>query len=382
MNIQIFETITELDSGQWSKLQSADFPFTDYRFLHALETTGCLGPRTGWSPRYIGAFENRQLVGALVCFVKTNSYGEYIFDFAWANAYQNYGMNYYPKMVSAIPFTPATGPKLLVNPAHAENAAIKQLLLQNLLRISTEESLSSTHALFIPEDEISDFTRAGFFLRHSFQYHWKNKEYLAFQSFLTDLRSKRRKEIVRERSQVTESGVKISRLTGAELTAEHATLMYQLYLNTVDKMGGFNYLTPEFFQAVFQSMPEHLLLVLAETANGQVVAGALNYFGNQTLYGRHWGCLDEYRALHFEICYYQGIEFAIQKKFRLFEAGAQGEHKFQRGFMPRLTYSAHQIQEPAMNQAIQDFVRQEKQQLDQLFQEYESHSPFPRPAES
>jgi predicted N-acyltransferase len=380
MKVEIFESIQKISFEAWQKLTTESFPFADYEFLLALEETGCLGSRTGWKPFYICCFIETRLAGAFLCFSKTNSYGEYIFDFAWAQAFESYGLRYYPKLVSAIPFTPATGPKLLLDSTLTgeKKLTVARLLLEKSQELKKSISASSLHALFIPETETSIFAQANFTIRHSFQYHWRNENFKDFPDFLSQLRAKRRKEIVRERRQALESGVKISRLTGDQLTPKHAELMYQFYTDTVGKMGGFAYLTKDFFRQVFLNMKHKILFVLAEKESGEPVAGALNYFGKDTLFGRHWGCVEDFKSLHFELCYYQGIEFAIEKKFSLFEAGAQGEHKFQRGFLPSLTYSAHQIDDPNLGPAIDEFIGEEKKQITLLFAQYGEQTPFSR----
>lgn len=380
MRIEILESIQSLTPAKWHKLESGDFPFTKHAFLLALEQTGCLGSRTGWMPRYLTCWEDDELLGAFILYSRTNSYGEYIFDFAWAQAFESQGLNYYPKMTSAIPFTPATGSKLLVSCDCDDEMAQKicHELLTAAKNLYSENNMSSLHALLIPENELDVFSSEDFMIRHSFQYHWLNENFKYFHDFLDKLRSKRRKEIMRERNQAQGPGIKISRLTGEQLEPQHAEMMYRFYKDTVDKMGGFSYLTPDFFKTVFQTMKDQILFVLAENQDGLPVAGALNYFGESTLFGRHWGCLEDYKSLHFEICYYQGIEFAIEKKFKLFEAGAQGEHKFQRGFLPKLTYSAHQIQDKRFKEAIADFLEMEKNQIQLMLAQYDKQTPFSR----
>jgi predicted N-acyltransferase len=378
MNIEIYQSLKTLPPDEWQKLTSPAFPFTHFNFLQALESSDCLGTRTGWAPVFVAVKDHRGLLAAMPLFVKTNSYGEYIFDFAWAEAHESHGLSYYPKLVSAVPFTPATGKKILFSRdlSAEERSEVAALLFQGVRQLSEKLDVSSVHALFIAEDEISLFREADYFIRHSFQFHWRNRGYGAFNDFLTSLRGKRRREIQRERKTVQEGNLDIQRLTGEQLTADHARIMHQFYLSTVDKRGGFNYLTEKFFLTVFETMKDNILFVLARNPAGLPVAGALNFFGEGTLYGRHWGCLEDYRALHFEVCYYQGIEFAIEKKFHLFEAGAQGEHKFQRGFLPSLTYSAHRIRHHRLDEAIQDFTEREKSQLGLVFSDYLEHTPF------
>lgn len=375
--IRIINSILNIKPDSWRELQAPDFPFVDYEFLSSLEATHCLGERTGWAPVYVTTWNNERLTGALVLFAKDNSYGEFIFDFGWADAAYNAGINYYPKLVSAIPFTPVTGSKFLINfnCGHDEREGIKCALLEASKEIMKSAGMSSVHHLFIPQNEMSFFKNQGFFVRNSFQYHWANRNYENFDSFLQSLTGKRRREVVRERSQVAKQGVRIVQLTGEQLTQSHAEIMHSFYQNTMDKKQGFEFLTGDFFKMVFEKMKNKIHLVLAYH-NDQPVAGALNFIGKHRLFGRYWGCRADYRALHFEVCYYQGIDYCIERKLPLFEAGAQGEHKFQRGFLPTLTYSAHQIVHPGLGQAITDFVEREKKQLELVFADYDEHSPY------
>jgi predicted N-acyltransferase len=376
--IKILHSLSEVEPLQWDALQEPGFPFADYSFLRSQEITECLGSRTGWTPVYLSAWIKKELAGVLILFLKTNSYGEYIFDFNWAQAYESSRLRYYPKLVSAIPFTPATGSKLLIRSSlepQTQNQ-IFQSLLENSKELVKKLGASSLHFLFIPEKDLARYKDQGLFIRHSFQYHWQNQNYRSFDEFLTKLRGKRRREIARERSQVVAQGVTLKSFTQNELTPHHAEVMYLFYRSTIDKMEGFDYLTEDFFKEVFKTMKDKILLVLAYDQEGREVAGALNFYSRSTLFGRYWGCLAEYKALHFEVCYYQGIEFCIQNKLSLFEAGAQGEHKFQRGFLPTLTYSAHHIEHPLLNHAIQDFVTHEKKHIEELFGEYKEHSPY------
>tara|TARA_B110001454_G_scaffold181094_1_gene174981 strand:+ start:31998 stop:33146 length:1149 start_codon:yes stop_codon:yes gene_type:complete len=372
--VKIVDSVLKIDRTDWRALEVADFPFTDYAFLSALEETKCLGTRTGWTPIYITAWSDDRLVGALILYAKDNSYGEFIFDFGWADAAYNAGIAYYPKLVSAIPFTPATGSKILLTTEDADSIRITLLHAAN--EITQTADASSLHFLFIPEVETSLYQASGFFIRNSFQYHWVNRGYSSFETFLSSLTGKRRREVVRERNQVEKQNIKIQQYTGDQLTAEHAGIMHLFYQSTMDKKQGFEFLTADFFQTIFSTMKDKIMLVLAYDGDDRPVAGALNFIGTKRLFGRYWGCLAEYRALHFEVCYYQGIDYCIKNKFEIFEAGAQGEHKFQRGFLPTLTYSAHKILHPGLNQAIADFVEREKTQLTVLFKDYDDHNPY------
>jgi predicted N-acyltransferase len=375
VEVTIHESFSDFSEAEWNQLVLGDFVFADHRFLTALERSRCLGRRTGWFPKIYacrtGPAEGNQLLGVLPVFVKTNSYGEYIFDWAWANAADQVGFNYYPKTVAAIPFTPATGAKILTTDAGAREALLKSTL-------GDSHSTSSFHFLFETPEETELLRERSFLIRHSFQYHWRNRGWKSFDEFLQALRSKRRAEIKRERSRVTESGVSISCLTGDELTPDHAHIMTTFYRSTIEKMGGQSYLTAEFFIDVFERMKDSILFVYATDGDARPVAGALNFYRGRSIYGRYWGCLDDYKNLHFEVCYYQAIEWCVARGFELFEAGAQGEHKFNRGFVPHLTLSAHEIYEPRLRDAISDFLEREKVSIDELFKEYKTHDPFQR----
>ncbi len=378
MTVRVSQTIEDISELEWHQIVPPDFPFARYPFFLSLEKSGSVGPRTGWLPYYLTLSDDLGLAGAFVVYAKSNSYGEYIFDFAWAQAYANYGLQYYPKLVSAIPFTPATGPKLLFRHGLGDSKRdeISAALLEAAFQLGKKIGASSLHALFLSPTDIALFEKKNLFLRHSFQFHWQNNGYVTFADFLKSLTSKRRKEISRERRQVSDSKVQIERLTGDQLRPEHAGLMYEFYLSTLDKMGGIDYLTHDFFKRVFVAMKDQILFILARDPSGRAVAGALNFISPHTLFGRHWGCLAEYRSLHFELCYYQGIEFAIERGIKVFEAGAQGEHKLSRGFLPKVTYSAHSIEDPRMGGAIRHFVEREKEEIRKVFAVYKEHSPF------
>ena len=363
------------DLAAWRALEPPDFPFFDYEFLRALERSGSIGGGSGWSPVYLVCKDDLGgVLGALPLYLKAHSYGEYIFDWEWAHAYRQHGLPYYPKLVAAVPFTPATGPKLLVRP-DADRAAVTRALLTAARRLGEEQRVSSSHALFLPEEELDEFIEHGFAVRHSVQFHWRNRGYGAFSDYLDAMMSKRRRQVARERRQL--EGVEIERLTGSELSPEHAATMYRFYLSTSDRKWGSPYLTGAFFAEVFRTMGDRILLVLArDRGTGRPIAGALNFFKGRTLYGRYWGTTEERRNLHFELCYYQAIEFAIERRLALFEAGAQGEHKLARGFLPSLTYSAHAIHHPDFRRAIEDYINVEKKILAEDMADYAQHDPY------
>jgi predicted N-acyltransferase len=377
-------SIEQVDERAWRGLEPPNFPFFDYEFLRALERSGSVGDASGWAPTYLVCKDGERLLGALPLYLKTDSYGEYIFDWEWARAYREYGLSYYPKLVAAAPFTPATGPKLLVrrDAGEAERAAVSRALLEAARDLGDDLGVSSSHALFLPEDELEAYSQRGFAVRHSLQFHWRNRGYDAFPDYLEALVSKRRRQVARERRQLEGEGLEIERLAGEALGEEHAAIMHRFYLGTFDRKWGFPYLTGPFFREVFRTMKDRTLLVLArDRASGQPgrpVAGALNFFKGEALFGRYWGAAEERRNLHFELCYYQAIEFAIERRLGLFEAGAQGEHKLARGFLPTLTYSAHEIRHPGMGRAIGRYIEDEKRYVAGAMAEYGLHDPYKR----
>jgi predicted N-acyltransferase len=377
MRVERLFSIEHVDEAAWRALEPPDFPFFDLEFLHALECSGSIGGSSGWSPAYLVCEDKGRLLGALCLYLKTDSYGEYIFDWEWARAYREHGLPYYPKLVAAVPFTPATGPKLLVRPDVVDRAAVTRTLLDAARELGDERRVGSSHALFLPEEELDEFARRGFAVRHSLQFHWRNRGYSTFPDYLEALEGKRRRQVARERRQLGGEGLDIERLTGETLKgAEHAALMHRFYLGTLDRKWGVPYLNGAFFTEVFRTMAERVLLVLARDGAGRPVAGALFFFKGRNLYGRYWGAAKHRRNLHFELCYYQGIEFAIECGLALFEAGAQGEHKLARGFLPTLTYSAHDIRHPGFRRAIERYIAEEKELLAEAMAEYARHAPY------
>ena len=378
MRVERLRGIEDVDRETWRTLEPPGFPFFDFEFLRALERSRSIGRRSGWSPAYLVCKEAGRVLGALCLYLKTDSYGEYIFDWEWARAYQQYGLPYYPKLVAAVPFTPATGPKLLVrhDVEGATGARVTKALLDAAEDLGAEHGVSSSHALFVPEDELGEFARRGFTVRHSLQFHWHNRDYETFSDYLGALSGKRRRQISRERRQLEGEGLEILHLTGDALLPEHAALMHGFYLSTQDGKWGVPYLNRAFFDEVFMTMRDRTMLVLANDTAGIPVAGALFFFKDRSLFGRYWGTVQQRRNLHFELCYYQAIDFAIDRGFSLFEAGAQGEHKLARGFLPALIYSAHKIRDPAFGRAIGEYIESEKEMLAGVMEEYASHDPY------
>jgi predicted N-acyltransferase len=379
MRVELLSSIEDVDEAGWRALEPPNFPFFDTEFLRALECSGSIGGASGWSPVYLVCKDGESVLGALCLYLKTDSYGEYVFDWDWARAYQQHGLPYYPKLVAAVPFTPATGPKLLVRPdvGATKRAAVRRAMLDAARRLGDQSDVSSSHALFLTEGERDEFAGRGFAVRYSLQFHWRNRGYDAFQDYLNALEGKRRRQVARERRQLGSEGLEIERLTGVDLGPEHADVMYRFYLATFDRKWGFPYLTEAFFDEIFRTMSDRVLLVLArDRLTRRPLAGALNFLKGQTLFGRYWGAAEERRNLHFELCYYQAIEFAIERRMRLFEAGAQGEHKLARGFLPTLTYSAHEIRHPGFRYAIEQYIAEEREMLTGTVAAYARHDPY------
>jgi uncharacterized protein len=380
MRVEQLRGMEDVDRETWRTLEPPEFPFFDFEFLRALERSGSIGHRSGWSPVYLVCKNGADVLGALCLYLKTDSYGEYIFDWEWARAYQQYGLSYYPKLVAAVPFTPATGPKLLLrrDVDVTTRARVTNALLEATEELGTEYRVSSSHALFLPEHELNEFSKRGFAVRHSLQFHWHNQGYETFSEYLGALSGKRRRQISRERRQLEDVGLEILRLTGNALLPEHATIIHRFYLSTLDGKWGVPHLNRAFFDEVIRTMKDRTLLVLARDRVNRPVAGALFFLKDNSLFGRYWGTVQRTRNLHFELCYYQAIDFAIARGFKLFEAGAQGEHKLARGFLPSLTYSAHKIRDPAFGRAIREYIESEKQMLKGILEEYASHDPYKR----
>lgn len=374
MKLRILKTVSEIGLETWRSLESPDFPFNDYEFFAALESTGSIGKGSGWQPIYlvIEGDDDSKVIGLLYAFAKQHSYGEYIFDWQWANFYQANGVDYYPKLLTSVPFTPATGPRILVSSTtQVDPDLIRTTLIKAALEISVNSRLSGYHALFIEKDEIPLFESEGLAVRHSMQYHWRNRGYKSFEDFLAQLVGKRRRDIVRERNRAQSHGLTIECLSGDDLQPEHAEIMEALYQTTTDKKNAIAYLQGGFFQQIFATMAPSIVLILA-SLDGQPIAGSLNFRKGSKLYGRYWGSFESYQDLHFELCYYQTIDYAIKNGIEIFEAGAQGEHKIQRGFLPSLTYSAHKIFDKRFAQPIEAFVREERAAVDEALLEMTS----------
>ena len=363
MKIELVSNLINVDKDQWNRLNVTNHPFTSYEFLTSLELSHSVCQKTGWTPQHIVIKDNKNiLIGALPNYLKMHSYGEYIFDHSWANAFENAGGQYYPKLLSAIPFTPATGPRFLIRDDNVDKDKIFELLINTIENLVKNNNLSSAHINFLSEDISIKLNHKNWIERKGLQFHWHNKEYKTFNDFLEKLKSTKRKAIKKERQKIFNFDIKIERITGNDLTDEMWDSFYEFYLNTIDKKWGGAYLTKNFFYLINQNMKDKVLLVIAKQ-HDKIVAAALNFIGNDTLYGRNWGSIVDIPFLHFELCYYQAIEFAIERKIKKVEAGAQGDHKIQRGYIATSTYSCHYINNPSFTDAVKSFVKMEAKEI-------------------
>ena len=350
-------------------------PFISHSFLSALEESHSVGGRSGWHVQHllVTAAEG-ELIAAAPCYLKSHSRGEYVFDRGWAEAYERAGGSYYPKLQVAVPFTPATGRRLLVRPG-AQAPRARQALAQGLLGLCRHDSASGVHVTFAIEPEFRLLGELGFLQRNDQQFHWQNAGYGSFDDFLSALASRKRKTIRRERQDAVANGVTVHWLTGTDLTEDVWDAFFAFYMETGSRKWGRPYLTREFYSLVGEKMRDRILLVMAKRA-GRWIAGAINFIGSHTLFGRHWGAIEHHPFLHFELCYYQAIEYAIAHKLPYVEAGAQGEHKISRGYMPRITYSAHYIADPALRRAIADYLARERAYVEAVGAELGATAPY------
>lgn len=369
LTLEIRDSITDISVEQWDALIEG-MPLLSHAFLSAMEASGSVGRGTGWQPYPMVVYDQQALVGVMPLYLKTHSYGEYVFDWAWADAYQRNGMAYYPKLLSAIPFSPITSTRLI-----AKSLQIQQLMVQALGETMLKHQLSSAHVLFPDAASAEALKRAGWMQRDGVQFRWENSAFSSFDDFLITLSHDKRKKIRQERKKVAESGVECRQIKGPEITEALWDFFYTCYSNTYHEHHSTPYLTREFFKLIGQNMPEHIVLIVAYL-EGEPIASALNIYNQITLYGRYWGALRYVPNLHFELCYYQAQAFCITENIQYFEGGAQGEHKLARGFKPRATCSFHKIAHPDFAEAIQEFVTREAQGIVSYTNELEERAPF------
>jgi uncharacterized protein len=375
---RVLDDLSEVDPSDWNRL-AGGHPMLSHEFFHALHQTGCAAADSGWLPQFLTLWDEaarydgngrpaHRLRAAMPLYLKSHSYGEYVFDWAWADAYQRHGLAYYPKLLAAIPFSPVCGPRLLAA-TDAERAALVRAAL------ALAKNASSLHVLFPQPQEAALMRSAGMMLRSSVQFHWSNPGYGSFDEFLSQMSHDKRKKIRQERRQVRAAGVSFRQLRGDEIRESDWALFARCYNRTYRAHRSTPYLSLEFFQRLGQTMPQHLLLIVAEL-EGKPIASALNLYSQHTLYGRYWGTLQYLPCLHFETCYYQALEFCIEQKIKVFEGGAQGEHKLARGFLPVKTLSAHWLAHPEFSDAVERFLEREHQGIERYVDELNEHSPF------
>lgn len=376
VTLEVLQTLEGLDCAAWNALTCPDFPFADFEHLRALEQTGCAGPDMGWYPLYL-LLRNADggLVAAAYLYIKSHGYGEFVFDHVWSQAYARLGLDYYPKLVSAVPYTPANGVKVLVHP-DSDRLTLEKALAEEMKQVALRVGCSSVHVLFVPQQHLPQYEQSDYFLRCGVQFHWSNKGYTDFDGFLAQLKQKRRRQIALERRQLSQyPDLSIVTRTGSDLNEEDADLMARLYLDTNEKWGSIPCLSKDFFRQIFQTMSDRIVLFVATIA-GEPVAAALNFKKGRKMYGRYWGTLRDIKHLHFELCYYQAIEYCINNKIDIYEAGAQGEHKIPRGFSPQMTFSLHHLIQPDLVGAARNFVRQERLALEEQMRTWQMHSAY------
>jgi uncharacterized protein len=362
--------IARIEAAAWDRLAPADNPFLSHAFLDAAEASRSATEKTGWQPFHLTLESGGRLIGAAPLYVKSHSYGEYVFDHGWAEGYRRAGGSYYPKLLVAVPFTPVPGPRLL-----AEDEAARAGLIESLKAVTSQLALSSLHVNFCTAEEAEALERAGFLIRRGIQFHWENQSYPTFEAWLDSLKSAKRKMVRKERQQVRAAGVTIEAVHGDALAPGLLDEFFPFYLATVDKRWGNAYLSRDFFRRLGAGLRDRVVLMVARHG-GRMVGAALNLRGTDTLYGRQWGCLEEFKFLHFDACYYQAIEFAIRHGLKRVEAGAQGVHKLHRGYAPVWTYSAHHIPDPAFREAVGRFLASENRSQEAEMAEMRTILPY------
>lgn len=388
LTIEITDRISKLATSDWDRLVGDHSPFLEYGFLSSLEKSGCLDPHTGWAPRYILAYQDKRLIGALPFYLKENSTGEFVFDFSWADAAHRAGIPYYPKGLVAVPFTPVTGIRILRDPEYPAPDKLSRTLIEAALDLADNEELSSVHFNFLHPSELPLFEDLGLPLRYGIQYHWQNNAspasqepspYQDFDGFLARFRSKTRANIRRERRKLAAAGVTTRIVAGPELTDQEMRLVFAYYLDTIQKFFyGQQYLNEEFFLRLRHTLADRLQVVFAEV-EGKPFGAAFNLVKGDRLYGRYWGAQQEIPFAHFETCFYRPIEWCIEQGIKIFEPGAGGEHKFERGFTPTLTYSAHYLRHPGLRRAVTAYLIEERAHIKEHLKYLHQQSPFKSP---
>ena len=379
LTLETVDSLAGIAAADWDACAGTDNPFVCHAFLLAIEESGSATAETGWGPQHLIARDAAgALVGAVPMYLKGHSYGEYVFDHSWAEGYRRAGGRYYPKLQACVPFTPVPGPRLLAKPGPLAER-VREALASTLTGLPKRLGVSSLHLTFCTKDEAELMEDAGCVIRRGYQFHWQNRGYADFTAFLAEMSHSRRKSIRKERREVADQNVELVRLTGGDIGRAHWDAFFDFYISTSDRKWGSPYLTRDFFDRLGATMADKVLLVMARKS-GEWVAGALNLIGADTLYGRNWGCSGDFKFLHFETCYYQAIDFAIERGLARVEAGAQGEHKLQRGYMPVPTWSAHAMRDPGFHKAVADFCRHEAEAVDEHRAALAAEGPFKTPA--
>ena len=374
VTINLIREISAVSAEQWDACAGLDDPFLSHAFFNALEESGSVCTETGWLAHHLSITDDDgNLLAVAPLYAKTHSYGEYVFDWGWADAFERAGGSYYPKLQAAVPFTPVTGRRLLVRGDAPPELA--DALISGMMQLARQAGVSSVHVTFPTEEEWRRFETHGWLLRIGQQFHWENHYYTTFDDFLGDLTSRKRKAIRRERRSVAEQDIAIRTLTGDDIEERHWDAFYRFYRDTSNRKWGNAYLNRKFFSRLHETMAEHVVLIMAED-DGHLVGGAFNLKGADTLYGRYWGCVEDYKFLHFEACYYRAIDFAIEHGLRWVEAGAQGPHKIQRGYLPRTTYSAHWITNDSFRDAVENHLVSENRGVEEEMRWLAERSPF------
>ncbi len=373
MEVAVHGSIADIDADDWNRVAGDDYPFLRHDFLAAAEGTGCVSPETGWQPRHLGMFEAGRLRAAMPLYAKSHSWGEFVFDWAWADAYRRAGLPYYPKLVSAVPFTPAPSRRLLL--ADPDDTEAASALVNAAILLAGKSGASSLHVLFPLESELSIFEEAGLRRRKDCQFHWHNRGYRSFDDFLETFSARKRKKARRDRRHVAEAGIEYRRLHGNDLDDALLDEVYRLISITFMRRGSMPYYDLDFFRSIRASQPDNLL-VIAGFRDERMVAAAVFFESDRALYGRYWGADEHINALHFETCYYQGIDYCIERGLELFEPGTQGEHKVSRGFEPASTWSAHWLVQPEFFSAISDYLDEESRHVDSYIDTIDRRTPF------
>jgi predicted N-acyltransferase len=379
LQLRVVASLRDIKASDWDRCanppERAYNPFLRHALLLAMEESGSATPETGWMGQHLALEdETGNVLGVMPLYLKDHSQGEYIFDYGWADAFYRAGGEYYPKLLSAIPFTPASGPRVLV-PAGPQQTEHETSLLAGALTLMEKLDASSLHMNFLPESQWDWLGDKGFLQRTDQQFHWLNDDYRSFEEFLDALASRKRKNLRKERQKALENGISVDWLTGDQLSEAHWDDFYHFYLDTGQRKWGTPYLTRDFFSRLQAAMPDDVLLIMAKR-DGRYIAGALNFIGGDTLFGRNWGCIEEHPFLHFELCYYQAIDFAIERGLKRVEAGAQGAHKLARGYAPNRTYSAHHIAHEGLREAVRNYLESERQYVDNDIDQLSQHTPF------